>query len=768
MNLPDLRPRQPLSGVAFAAAIGVVIADRIALPIPYALGAAALLACLTIAKPRIWSCLLLTLVAFGALHTLRHKHSDAERLAANFAGGNRVVHATGIVWSEPEKPAFWSRDVTAQFRMKLESIEVGGSTIPGNAIVNVDWAGAMPAYGDRVECTASARNLQPPRNPGQIDFTTYLKRQGIASELSARFATDCRIVDHGQGERAQVFAIAAQHWIRERLALDLSDSPEVSSLIASMVLGLRGETPGDVKEMFQRTGTLHLFAVSGLNVAMLATMSWFLLKPLRIGKKASVLFIIPILCGYALITGLSASCVRATIMGSLVLVAILVDRPAVVYNCLAAAAVGILAWDTNQLFMAGFQFSFLLVFTIVWLARKIQRRFEPLGMPDVFLPRPLWSLREKGFAWVWTLISAALGVTLSAWLGSLLFTAGYFHLFSPAAILANLLAVPLAFLVLAFGVAALLISAACTTGAIWFNNANWLCAKALLWVVGAFAELPGGHVYVEVPHAARAPAVELTVFDMGDGAATHLRAGGRDWLLDCGHTSRYPRTILPYLRSRGVNRLDGLLLSHGDADHIGSAVEVFHDFAPQIVIDSPLKDRSTARRALFLELGAKQRGKRIARRGDVISIAPDTTLRVLFPPPGLVRSLSDDKALVVRLECQGRRVLFMSDSGFPTEQWLVQNEPDLRADVIVKGQHAKDFSGTAELLARVQPSAIVCSSLPFGVPASALDEWAQRVTAQGIVVFRQDECGAAVAEIRDGEISVRGFVNGQTFSSRAR
>ena len=143
-------------------------------------------------------------------------------------------------------------------------------------------------------------------------------------------------------------------------------------------------------------------------------------------------------------------------------------------------------------------------------------------------------------------------------------------------------------------------------------------------------------------------------------------------------------------------------------------------------------------------------------------------LKVLFPPPGLVRSTADDKALVVRLECAGRRVLFMSDSGFATEQWLLQNESDLHADVIVKGQHAKDFSGTSEFISRVQPSAIVCSALGFGTTPDALDGWAKTAREKGIAVFRQDECGAAIAEIRDGEIAIRGFANGQTFKSRAR
>jgi beta-lactamase superfamily II metal-dependent hydrolase len=133
-----------------------------------------------------------------------------------------------------------------------------------------------------------------------------------------------------------------------------------------------------------------------------------------------------------------------------------------------------------------------------------------------------------------------------------------------------------------------------------------------------------------------------------------------------------------------------------------------------------------------------------------------------------VRSVADDKALVVRLEHDDWRALFTSDSGFFTEQWLVQNEPDLRADLLVKGQHAKDFSGTPEFLARVQPQAIVCSALGYGVHPTMLDRWAQRAGAQGIAVFRQDQCGATQVEFRDGAFTVRGFVNAQTFRGDMR
>ena len=762
MTLWEPRPRQPFIGLALCAVLGIFAADR--WPVE-ALGPLALLAggaLLLFLRPSTVGCWLFCGLVFFTLHALRHHGHAAKELAREFADGPRVVQATGIVWDEPEKPASFILHTTCRFRLKLESLGLGGESRPSGVLVNVNWAGEkMPAYGDRVSLTGSGVNLAPVRNPGQFDFTAYQQRQGIWSEVRTRFATDCRIESHDLGNPAQSFAYQASHWIQRQLALDLEDEPEISDLIASMVLGLRGETPQEMKALFQRTGTMHLFAVSGLNVAMLAAIALFVLRPLRIGRAPAILLTLPILAGYALVTGLTASCVRATIMCSLILLAQLVDRRPLPFNSLGAAAFAILAWDTNQLFSPGFQFSFVLVVVIVWLSGKIQRRIEPFGKPDAYLPRALWRWPQQASAVVSEKFAAALGVTVSAWVGSLLFTAGYFHLFSPSALLANMVAVPLAFVVLVLGIATLLAAPLWKMGAVLCNNANWFCAKALLAVLKICALIPGGWHYVEVPRLSPAPVCEITVLDLGEGGAAHLRADGRDWLLDCGGDTAYDHIVLPYLRTRGVNRLDGLLLTHGDVKHIGGALPALDDFRPRFLADSVLRDRSPTRKGFHAELARRGLGKGLYESGDAIHLGR-ATLRVLYPPAGIQRSTADDKALVIQLEAAGTRVLFMSDSGFATEQWLLENEPNLRSDIVIKGQHAKDLSGTLDFLARVQPHTVICSALGYGQPPEPLDAWEQSVAARGITIFRQDRAGAVHLEIRETGFEIRARMTSQS------
>lgn len=763
-----LRPRKPFLGLGIAAIIGIPLAEWWPVPIAWAVGTAVLCALLALIFPRWWMCCAFSAATFFALHEVRHHHTAGGAIEGLLRVAPRTASATGIVCSEPTSHTGSRGEKRANFWLKLTSLQFGGEAVPFDGMCLVRWHGAAPEYGDVIGIEGSARALQPMMNPGQFDISEWQRRHGVHFEISARTASDCTVTAHGHGSRAMNFAIAAREWIRKKLELGLTGEPDLTMLIESMVLGLRGETPPEMKGLFQKTGTLHLFAVSGLNVAMLAGIAWYLLKPLRVPRHVAVLIIIPLLCAYALVTGLSSSCVRATVMASFILLGQLVERPAVAMNSLAASAVAILAWDTEEFFTPGFQLSFALVIFIMWLSGPIARWLEPLGEPDTFIPQEIWTRSERWRVWIWKNIAGAAGVTLSAWIGSFVFMAGYFHLISPVAIFANAVAVPLAFVVLALGLMSLLCGIVSPTLAMIVNQANWISAKALLASLAFFSKAPGGYVYSEMPHFQRGPACEIMSLEVGDGAALHVRSGSGDWLVDCGGARDYDGTLLPYLRSRGVNRLDGMMLTHGDTAHVGGTLPALEDFHPHWIADTIFSDRSPSRRDIHARLAAAKAGRRYFQRGDEIPLGDHARLKVLFPPPEIARTQADDKALVCRVEAAGLRVLLTSDAGFSTERWLMENETDLRADVIVAGWHSRDLSGTADFLARVAPLAVVCSRPPFGVSEERLAEWERGVRAIGAEAFRQDRCGAVRIEMREDGVTVGSFVGGQILRSRAR
>lgn len=743
------RPRKPLVGLAMSALVGIAVADFVRLPIAilFFAGLAAALAALVF--PRRWLGWIAALLTFALLHTTRHVENPA-RIFGSGLERPRPTSVEGVVWSEPTVFDSGRGPSGGTFWLKVDRIDPI-APVAGQLCL-ARWEGAAPAYGDRVRMRGSVEPIDAPKNPGQFDIGRWLARRGVHFAVVANSGRECEIVGHDQGEMLRHFAIRARVWIKERLDFGLPPDPATSSLISSMLLGMRGETPPDLKELFQKTGTLHLFAVSGLNIGMLAVIALYVLKPFGIGRRSGVFVIVPFLITYGVVVGMSASCARATFVGVFFFLASLWEREAVPLNSMAGAALAILAVDTNELFNPGFQLSFALVLVIVGFSKRIQTPMERWAQPDEFLPRRLWSWKHRAGMTVAATVAGTLAVGIASWLGSMPFMWGYFHLLSPIALIANIVAVPLAFLILGFGIMSIATgvisaSAICTI----VNHANWQCAQWLVGWVGWTAQFSSGHHYVEWPEMNRDRICEVVALDAGEGAAIHVRAGDLDWLIDSAHRRDYPRFVLPYLRSRGVDRLDGLFLTHGDTAHVGGAMELIEDLHPRWIGDCAGLDRSGTHRVFHAELVKRSIGRRFFQRGDVVPLGEGVSARVLYPPADhSPQNVADDKALVLRVEANGFRILLTSDIGFSAENWLLKHEADLCADILIKGWADRDFSGTPDFISAIRPQAVVFSAPRFGT--SETGEWAERLKRRGITMISQAEHGAArIAVDRNGE-----------------
>jgi beta-lactamase superfamily II metal-dependent hydrolase len=359
---------------------------------------------------------------------------------------------------------------------------------------------------------------------------------------------------------------------------------------------------------------------------------------------------------------------------------------------------------------------------------------------------------------------------MAAWAGSLPFLLWSYNLVTPVSLLANLLVVPVAFLILAGALLSILAAPLSLAVAIIFNNANWVLAKLVLAIVQLFAQLPLGHFYAERLPQVVAPLAEVTVLDVGRGAAVHLRSHGRDWLFDAGSERDFGRVLQPYLHSRGVNRLDGLLLTHGDAAHIGGAAGLVRIFRPRIIIDNAARDHSRTHRALIEELGSRHLLRSLAAAGAGVILEPDIKARILFPPRGFAAKTADDQALVVQLVVRGRpKVLFLSDGGGLTERALLaEQQSALAAPILVKGQHWSGVSGSAAFLDAVRPKIIIATARDFPNSEHIADDWAAMVRKRGIKLFRQDETGAVTLRFYRDHWDAKSYLPSETFRSSNR
>ena len=763
-------PRQPFVGLAFMAAVGIALAEIVPLPSTALIPAAIVLGiCILIALcwPKFAATYLIVALGFFLLHKFATTNSAGQQLVEKLGDRPRVVTAVGHVITEPKiAPSGF-----ATFLFKLRSIEFEGKNEATHAVWQVRWKGA-PEFGDELQLFGTAEPIGPPRNPGEFDMRAYLARHDVRRMLFARYPEDGTLIRHGGGNPVLRVAQASRTWMQNALSRGLDDAPEVKSFINGIVLGIRHDTPDDIEEPFQQTGTIHLFAVAGLHVGIVAALLWVLATIARLPRKRAAAFIIPSLFFYAAVTGLHIPALRAAVMASILVGSYFFERKVFLPNSLAAAAFFILCWNTNELFSAGFQLSFAVVGAIVLFADPFSRFFQRRAAPDPFLPQTLVQgprrLIHRSYEW----LSGGASVSLAAWIGSLPLILWYFHLVTPISLLANLVVVPIAFFVLAVALLSLMATPLLPWVALIFNNANWALATLVIGVVHLFAQIPGGHFYVGAPDWGRRIPAKITVLDLGAGAAIHVRVNGNDWLVDCGSERSYERIVREYLHWAGVNRLTGMVLTHGDSQHIGGVTELLSDFPKVRVIDNPAPDRSLIHRRLSrIVSGLERRALKPEKlaAGDSFDLSRDAVAHVLFPPRGFAGATADDQALVIRLIiAHGTSVLFMSDNGAETERALLSNGSDLRSDIVVKGQHHSGISGSAQFLDAVQPHLIIATSTEFPEHERISEQWAEQLRARGIKLFRQDETGAVQLNLSGNEWSARAYLTGEVFRSVSR
>jgi len=757
-------PRQPFVGLSLAAAIGITIADVFPLPGAALVPVTIILAICTVivaCRPTLLATYAIVGVGFFLLHNFETNNTEGQRLADELGGRPRVVTAIGSVITEPKvAPSGF-----ATFLLKLKSIEFEGRKQPTRAVWQVRWKGA-PEFGDELKLFGIAEVIESPRNPGEFDMRSYLARHDVRRMLFVRYTEDGTLIRRGGGNPILRLAQKSRAWMQNALCRGLESAPEVQNFLSGIVLGLRHQAPEDIEEPFQQTGTLHLFAVAGLHVGIVAALLWMLAMVARLSRKWAAALIIPLLLFYAAVTGLHVSSVRAAVMSSVLLGGLFFERKVFVLNSLAAAAFFLLCWNTNELFSTGFQLSFAVVGAIILFADPFAEFLQRWTAPDPFLPRSLLRgprLRmHVAFEW----LCRGTGVSLAAWVGSLPLVLWYFYIVTPISLVANLIVVPIAFFILAIALLSLLSTPLLPGLAMIFNNANWLLAQIVIGIVQFLAHVPGGHFYVEHPHWPEKLVAKITVLDVGAGAAVHLQTGNANWLFDCGNERTYQRVVREYLHWAGINRLSCLLLTHGDALHLGGAAQLLDDFPRIRIVDNAAPDHSAVHRRLqqlFREHGIEPDN---LAAGDSFRMSRDVTAHVLFPPRNLSSPIADDQAYVIHLVvAPATWILFMSDSGTKTEQALLASGLNLQSDIIIKGQHHSGESGSAAFLDATRPRLIIATSRDFPGYERISDAWAENIRKRGIKLFRQDEAGAVTLSFRQDRWEAQSYLTGEIFRS---
>jgi competence protein ComEC len=328
-------------------------------------------------------------------------------------------------------------------------------TVSGDLLAYVQKSEALRPlyYGDLLLFKAAPASIKEPQNPEEFNYKKYLTCKNIFHQVYLKpddFVTEGKyrsnyLFDFSVNLRVRLLQILKEHGL----------TGNEFGITAALLLGYDDSISGELMSAYSHTGTLHVLSVSGLHIGMLFLVLNFLLRfperrPFIILKT---LIILAVLWFYALLSGLSPSVVRSTIMFSFVLVGVLMNRKGQIFNTIFASATLMLLYDPFLLIDAGFQLSYLAVAGIVFFYPYVFKWYLPTNK----VSETLW----KMFA-----------VSLSAQIITLPITLYYFHQFPVLFFVANLVVIPLSYVVM-FGAALIIL----------FSKIK-IIAAGLAWIVG--------------------------------------------------------------------------------------------------------------------------------------------------------------------------------------------------------------------------------------------------------------------------------------------
>jgi len=813
-------PRQPLVVLLGAMSCGIVWDRYSAVPIPVWLSLAFLSVGCWIVAGRImgprcgaWCLILAVLSVAGAWHHDRWRLFDARDLGRFATEVPEPVCIEAVASRSPRllpAPPFdpmctLPRGDRSRLTVRVKRIRQDDTwrSAAGQANLVVDGHLLDVRAGDRLRIWALLSAPVEPRNPGDFDYAKADRSQRRLCRLHAHHPECVVRVRRPWYPGIGSWLSAVRNAGNRLLWRHVSHSQ--AGLAAAILLGAREYVDRADTVDFLKTGTIHLLAISGLHVGMLAYGFWWAMRVIRISRRSMLLVAILLVNAYAQLTDARPPVVRAAVLISTLCVARLCGRQAQAFNTLALAGMVVLAWNPCHLFRTGPQLSFLAVGALVCTRGWLGGAALPHDPLDRLIARTRpWPIRMARRLWsgVWRLWAVS-GII---WLATLPLVMYRFHLITPVALAVNpIVSFPIAVALFSgFGVlllgwlapplaaicgrvcdVSLSVVEWCVQGSLAVRGGHfWTPAPPLWWVMAFYA---GAGLLVAFPRFRPAPrwSAVLVVFwlavGLGLARAPHIRStlcleervtctfasvghgtgallelpGGKTLLYDAGRRgvpSTAARSIEGLLWSRGIVHLDAIILSHADADHYNALPELLERFSVGVVYVSPLmfRDESQALRALKTSVSCARVPLGHLVAGDELWPEGNVRMTVLHPSRDGVVGSDNANSIVLRIDACGRTILLPGDLELLGLAALLAQRP-VDCDVVMAPHHGSARSEPFAFAAWATPEWVVIS----GDTALVTSDVRTAFRASGARVLHTAESGAIRVVVDSRGVHVR-------------
>lgn len=659
--------------------------------------------------------------------------------------------------------------------------------------------------------------LRPPfkvSNPSQFDYGKYLQNFGVFTLFYAK-STDC--VRQKASLSLKWKFLQGLNNVRNNILQTHSKylkSPNLE-ILGGIVFGDDAiAPPGEIKASFAHSGLLHILAASGMNVALIYGIWFFILRRLRAPFNFTVMSGIFVVIFYSLMTGLGPSVIRAAIMLIFILIGKLIDRDAHSISLLSFVALLMLIYNPAYINDVGFQLSFMVTFGLLVTAPVVFEKFE-VDEESESIHHPLIAKLPP-----WLSSAIFIPVIAQIWVAPIQMY--YFNSFSLYSVFANIISLPLV-TVISFGgfisSVLALINPIASPICFAFDLVLNPILTALVAVSNYFAGLP--HSLIQVPQPSLLQIIlyytfvllvtlvlkigthkkvifatagifvallvfcihlpdnklETIVFDMQNADAFLIKTPhDKYFLIDSGKTgynggnTPVKMIILGYLKDKGIKNIEGLIITHFDADHAGGAVDLISNLNIKNIYVNSLEDKSKLAQKIYQAGKSKvklaqnrkiiyaERGVRITNfvagldsdnENSIVTLVSDSR-------PSIPARKHQTQAASIAPVKDDFDELFMGDAGVEAAQKIQKYLPE-HVEVLKVGHHGAKNVVNKAFLDRINPDVAIISTginnygHPNGVTLDVLQ-------SHKVKVLRTDRQNAVkIDETQDGAYEVYSY-----------
>lgn len=621
-------------------------------------------------------------------------------------------------------------------------------------------------------------------NPNGFDYQLYLERNGIywIFEAGSLSLTQCSSDISSPITFFQKLRYDGVSYINNHF-------PEQSAgLAAALIFGDRNGIDHDIITSYERLGTVHLLAISGLHVAMLAGMIFYL--GLRIGftRESMIHFLLCLLPIYALLTGAAPSVNRSVLMLMLALAAKKFHIHFSTSDIISAVFIGYILLSPYSLFNIGLQLSFLITFALILSAQVLSKKAANsfvLGLQTSFicllssLPIMFYYFYKVSLI---SLIVNIVYIPLYSWVlmpGLLVLFFVHLGVGDKIDFLLTLFDRLIQFVNSSSGWLADLPFAVLTLGVppnfVLILYAAGIIAFFALWEKGTgyriFIKIfiiPAAVILIHFAVNTYSPYGEVTMIDIGQGDSIFIQLpfGGGNYLIDTGGAFTFPEEkwrerekpfevgrdkIVPFLKSKGVQTIDKLIITHGDADHIGGSAAILKELNVKEVLLAAEAEASKAEKELAFN--AKNKGIHVHYvRAGMGWKRGKSLFQIILPGEGNSKSEGENNSSIVfYAEIGGLSWLFTGDIEDRVELNLIEQYPGLKADVLKVAHHGSKTSSAIEFLQSIQPDYALISAGRNNLYGHPHMEVIDKYNEEKIITLRTDLNGAITYKFKGGQ-----------------